>query len=319
MTITNGTHASGTDLERWADDRGVAPETVVTASQAADLARSAEHWGDHTPERRRAPDGRMRPVSLDAAQVNGTAVEATLRKVGLVMADDVKARIAAKYAGLTPEQALAQIDLEIAAADQEAHQMAAEARRRNRYQAYLKNRSPEYARANYEMLRPDQRHGGRVERWLDSPRKPRCLLATGTSRTGKTTALYAIANDAHSRGVYVEVFTEAQLYKGLKNPDTNHAVWTRAIDCELLFIDDWGRNRATDWWKETLQELLDYRFGRAGQGLRQIVSANTPVDQDQAYAELVDRYGDPIVERMIDGGGLLVFDGPRIRNLMEDW
>lgn len=319
MTITNGTHAAGTDVERWADDHGVAPETVVTASQAHDLTRAAEHWADHEPERRRAPDGRMRRVSEDAARVDAQAVEATLKMVGLVMPDSTAQRIARKFAGLTAEQTLAQIDQEIADADREAHAQAGEERRRNRYQAYLKNRSPKYADVTYETLRPDQRHGGRVERWLDSPRKPRCLLATGTSRTGKTTALYSIANDAHARGVYVEVFTEAQLYKGLKNPDTNHAVWTRATDCELLFIDDWGRNRATDWWKETLQELLDYRFGRYEHGLRQIVSANTPVDQDQAYAELVDRYGDPIVERMIDGGGLLVFDGPRIRNLMEDW
>jgi DNA replication protein DnaC len=318
MTITNGTHPT-TDIEKYAADRGVAPETVVTASQAADLARAAEHWGDHSPERRRAPNGRLRPVSSDAAQVNGAAVEATLKLVGLEMPADTAQRIAARCAGLTPEQVIERIDRMMDESDREAYAQGAEARRRNRYQAYLKNRSPKYADASYEMLRPDQRAGGRIERWLSSPRQPRCLLVTGTSRTGKTTALYSIANDAHARGAYVEVFTETALYKGLKNPDTNHAVWTRATECELLFIDDWGRNRATDWWKETLQDLLDYRFGRADQGLRQIVSANTPVDQEQAYAELVDRYGDPIVERMIDGGGIIVFDGPRIRNLMEDW
>jgi DNA replication protein DnaC len=49
------------------------------------------------------------------------------------------------------------------------------------------------------------------------------------------------------------------------------------------------------------------------------VTANTPSDQGEAYAELVDRYGDPIVERVIDGGGILMFDGPRVRKVVTEW
>lgn len=279
----------------------------MTPDQVATLVAARDSWADGgRTEKRLAPDGTWREVSGDAQVIP----LAGLRR-------QVMAR-SGRPDGLTDEQWEAHCDALIAEVDRQAAEAAAEARRANRYASYLRRRSPKYAESSYAMLKPDQLHGGKVARWWSSPRRPRTLFLAGRSRTGKTTAGYAIANEAHASGAWVEVFTELDLARLLKDDDTG-AVWDRVIGCDLLFLDDWGRARGTDWWKEILQQLLDIRQAGASLGRRLLVTANTPVDLTAAYEELVVRYGDPIPERVIDGGGILMFDGARIRQLLEDW
>jgi DNA replication protein DnaC len=312
MTITEG-------ARQYADGRGVPAETVVTTLQAAELVAASGKWADRTQERRMAPDGRLRLVTEDAVPVTEDAAARLLAGLVQAVPDDVKRRLQQGFNGRSAEQNVARADQLLAESDAEALAAGAQARKVNRYAAYLRNRNPKYAGAAYPMLKPDQDVGGRVSRWWLSPSRPRTLLMCGVSRTGKTTAGYAIANHAHATGAWVEVFTEVELSRLLRGDDTAGPAWARATECDLLFLDDWGRARATDWWKEQLQELLDVRFAKVDAGLRMLVSANTPSDKDAAYAELVDRYGDPIFERVIDGGGIMMFDGPRIRNVLEDW
>jgi DNA replication protein DnaC len=262
---------------------------------------------------RRAPDGTRRRVG-DAEVIPIDRARLVLAHKGAQLPESVRLL----KASMTEQEWAAHCDALVAATEAEAVAVAAAARRDNRYASYLRRRNPKYAHASYGMLRPDQRHGGKVARWWLSPARPRSLLLAGMSRTGKTTAGYAIANEAHGCGAWVEVFTEIELARLLRGDDAP-AVWSRVAGCELLFLDDWGRGRATDWWKEQLQELLDVRIARESDGHRLLVTANTPSDQGEAYAELVDRYGDPIVERVIDGGGILMFDGPRVRKVVTEW
>lgn len=174
-----------------------------------------------------------------------------------------------------------------------------------------------YETVTYDTLLPDQVFGGLVTRWWSSESRPGSLLLAGRTRTGKTTVGYAIANHAYACGSSVAVYTTSGLAKALRNWGRSSEVWKRATSCDLLFLDDWGRERVTDWWREQLHELLDVRS--VGAGRRLLVTAATPVDADAAYLGLVERYGDPIVERVIDGGGVLMFDGDPIRNLLSDW
>jgi DNA replication protein DnaC len=286
---------------------------ALPADQAALLLAARGRYDPGRPEMRRAPDGTRRPVG-DAEVIPIGQARSALAANGSYLPRSVQELMQ----GMTAKEWAAHCARLMAETEAEATAAAQAARKANRYASYLRRRNPKYASASYDMLRADQQHGGKVARWWTSPWRPRSLFMTGLSRTGKTTAAYAIANEAHESGAWVEVFTEAELARLLKSDEAD-AVWSRVIGCELLFLDDWGRARATDWWKEQLHLLLEIRFSREGDGHRQLVTANTPSGQGEAYAELVDRYGDPIVERVIDGGGILMFDGERIRKILEDW
>jgi DNA replication protein DnaC len=183
----------------------------------------------------------------------------------------------------------------------------------NRSAAYTRHRPTRYATAAYDTLRPAQNPGGKVTRWWTSG--PRALVLAGPSRTGKTTAAYAIANDAHHRGVWVMSRTAADLSAALK-PDGEPLAYQHAGECELLLIDDLGRERVTDWWLEQLQRIVDIRCGN---GRRLLVTTNCGTTTDTAYDELVTRYGHPVTERLIDDGALLMFDGPAVRRVVTDW
>lgn len=286
---------------------------TLPPEQAALLLSARDRHDPGRPEMRRAPDGTRRAVG-DAEVIPIGSAKSALAAKGAYLPDSVLEL----RAGMTDKEWAAHCDQLVAATEAEAAEEAAAARKANRYASYLRRRNPKYAGASYGMLRSDQQHGGKVARWWTSPRRPRSLLLAGLSRTGKSTAGYAIANEAHSLNVWVEVFTEVQLAKMLRGEDAGSA-WDRVVGCGLLFLDDLGRGRATDWWREQLQELLDIRISRASEGQRLLVTANTPSNQGEAYAELVDRYGDPVVERIIDGGGVLMFDGPRVRELVTEW
>lgn len=184
----------------------------------------------------------------------------------------------------------------------------------NRNRAYARQRPSKYATASYATLTEHQTCGGRIERWLTSG--PRSLLLAGPARTGKTTAAYAIANDAHSRGLWTVCRTAADLSAALKPDSGEPLAYQYAAECELLLIDDLGRERVTDWWLEQLQRIVD---ARCSNGRRMIATTNHGADATQTYDELAERYGYPLVERLIDDGAVLTFDGPAARHVVREW
>lgn len=206
----------------------------------------------------------------------------------------------------------AEVDLE--AVDEAELAAMRERQVANRNLAYVRARPSRYADASYDRLRPGQDPGRMVSRWLSVG--PRSLLIAGPTRTGKTTAAYAIANDAHQAGIWVVVRTATGLSAALKPDGGEPMAFNYATTCHLLVVDDLGRERVTDWWLEQLHRIVDERCSNE---LRLIVTANTSAVATDAYAELVARYGDPIVERLIDGGGVLVFDGPAVREVVTEW
>lgn len=183
----------------------------------------------------------------------------------------------------------------------------------NRAAVYIRRRPSRYADASYDILRPEQNPGGKVSRWWDHG--PRALVIAGPSRTGKTTAAYAVANDVHAQGIWVIVWTAADLSAALK-PEGEPLAYEYATTCPLLIIDDLGRERVTDWWLEQLQRIVD---ARCANNRRLIVTTNSGGSADEAYDELVNRYGTPVVERLIDDGGVLVLDGPAVRRVVTEW
>lgn len=224
---------------------------------------------------------------------------------------DWQARIAARavITDTTPTHA----ELTHTADRQEAAERAAR-QAANRAVVYTRRRPSRYATASYDMLRPDQNPNGKITRWWTTG--PRSLVLAGPTRTGKTTAAYAIANDVHRQEQWVMVWTAADLSAALK-PDSNEPMaYEYATTCRLLVIDDLGRERVTDWWLEQLQRIVDHRCAHER---RLIVTTNTAADADAVYDELSHRYGHPVVERLLDGGGLLVLDGPPVRRVASEW
>jgi DNA replication protein DnaC len=194
-------------------------------------------------------------------------------------------------------------DLDAAQADQ-WHTTRTEARSR----AYLKSVPARYATAGYGMLRPHQDPAAKVSRWLDAG--PRVLVVAGTPRMGKTTAAYAIANDAHSRGMWVVARSAIDLSAAMK-PDADPSAETNATECDLLLIDDLGWERVTDWWLERLHHIVDARCANR----RRLLVTTNHLSLDAVSAA----YGEPILERLIDEGGFLLMDGPPIRRVVNDW
>lgn len=177
-----------------------------------------------------------------------------------------------------------------------------------RRRAYEKSVPARYRSADYQMLVPHQDPDGLVSRWLASTR--RSLVLAGPSRTGKTTAAYAIANDAHARGLWVVARSAIALSAALK-PGGDPAAEHQASTCDLLIIDDLGRERMTDWWLERLHGIADHR---CNENLRVIVTTNCDSLEDLGVV-----YTDPLVERLSDGGGMVRIDGPLMRDFQTRW
>lgn len=184
----------------------------------------------------------------------------------------------------------------------------------NRNKAYARQRPAKYADTTYATLTEHQDQGGKIERWWDHG--PRAVVLAGPARTGKTTAAYAITNDVHQRGVWTVVRTAADLSAALKPDSGEPLAYQYAVDCELLLIDDLGRERVTDWWLEQLQRIVD---ARCSNGRRLITTTNHGADATATYDDLAARYGYPVVERLIDDGTVLFFDGPAMRNVVREW
>lgn len=184
----------------------------------------------------------------------------------------------------------------------------------NRNRAYARQRPTKYATASYDTLTEHQAHNGKIARWWTSG--PRALMLAGPARTGKTTAAYAIANDAHNQGMWTVVHTAADLSAALKPDSGQPLAYQYATECQLLLVDDLGRERVTDWWLEQFQRIVD---ARCSNGRRMVTTTNHGADATEAYDELSERYGYPLVERLIDDGAVLVFDGPATRHVVREW
>jgi DNA replication protein DnaC len=209
---------------------------------------------------------------------------------------------------------LADIDRDFAATDRAELDAMRALQAANRNRAYNRHRPSKYAEVTYDTLTEHQAHDGKVARWWTSG--PRALLLAGPARTGKTTAAYAITNDVHGQGAWTVTRTAADLSAALKPDSGEPLVYQYATECELLLLDDLGRERVTDWWLEQLQRIVD---ARCSNNRRIVATTNHGANATEAYDELAARYGYPLVERLIDDGAVLVFDGPATRHVVKEW
>jgi DNA replication protein DnaC len=215
-----------------------------------------------------------------------------------------------------PEQGDAYADKLIAATDHAEMAAIRQRQAANRHKSYERHRPVRYAAASYDELRPEQNPRRMVSTWWNCG--PRSLVIAGTPGTGKTWAAYAIANAAHNAHHWVVATSAGDLSAALK-PDGEPAAYDHAAGCDLLVIDDLGRERRTDWWLEQLQRLVDTRCANMN---RLLITTNARAcvnGVDDTYDDLAEWYGEPIADRLIDGGGVIGFTGPRLRKIVATW
>lgn len=143
---------------------------------------------------------------------------------------------------------------------------------------------------------------GRVAGWLDSGHRG-LVIHSGITGNGKTHAAYAVGNAAVDRGLWVVAYTSAELATALQpSRDDAETVESTVHRCDLLIIDDLGREKASDWRMEVFQTLLDVRWR---EGRRLIVTTN----MSGPDSRIIERYGDPIVDRITDDAVSVCFTG----------
>jgi DNA replication protein DnaC len=154
-----------------------------------------------------------------------------------------------------------------------------------------------YEGASLGSLKDGQDPQGKVTGWLDS--RHLGLGLVGPAGRGKTYCLAALGYSALDHQVKPLLITMADLNDAMR-PGGDATVYAKATTADVLLLDDIGRERITEWTLEQTQRLLD---ARSRQALRTAWSTNL------SAADLADRYGEPIMQRLMDDTVVANFSG----------
>lgn len=135
-------------------------------------------------------------------------------------------------------------------------------------------------------------------RWWETP-EIRTLILVGDPGRGKTHAAYAVGSQAVEDGAWAAAWTMVALNDAFR-PNNDPAAYEVAQECDLLLLDDLGRERITEWTAERLQGVLDARWAN---NRRTIVTTNLP------GGAVSERYGDPVQDRLIDAAWVVQVAG----------
>jgi len=143
---------------------------------------------------------------------------------------------------------------------------------------------------NFEVERPGVSRNGHqslkaaYDAALRFARNPhgRWIVLEGVYGTGKTHLAAAIGNLRLEAGDMVLFVTAPDLLDHLRgayspnNASTYDETFDRVRDCTLLILDDLGVENPSEWSKEKLFQLLNYRYNER---LATVITTNTDVDK----------------------------------------
>jgi DNA replication protein DnaC len=153
------------------------------------------------------------------------------------------------------------------------------------------------------------------------PLNERGLLLAGPCGVGKThlavAALKALIIERKVSGRFVdesELLRRLQFSYGPDSPDTERDVLLPLMNVELLVWDDLGTRRQTDWARETIGMILNYRYTNR---LLTLMTSNwslEPSDRDQKSSELLqERIGLRLFSRILEMCEVVRVTGPDAR------
>lgn len=168
----------------------------------------------------------------------------------------------------------------------------------HRRAAWDRNLPPRYRDAHIDNLDSSQAPA-LLSRWWATGHQT-LLLYSARPGTGKTYAAYAVGHQAVSQGAWVIGWTVVDLLDALR-PDSLHPdPMSGATQCDLLILDDLGKEKDTDWTREQTHKIID---SRCRNGLRTIVTTNL------ADTAMVTRYSDSLVDRLVDDAVIVEITG----------
>lgn len=136
----------------------------------------------------------------------------------------------------------------------------------------------------------------------------RGLWLMGTTGTGKTTLGMLIAKEALAADKTVGIYFTTtllnrirQTYQAAESNGAYDDFFRRVTSVDLLYIDDLGSERHTDWVVEQLYALVNERYER---GLPMLITSNSDseVDQDADHGlrQLNEQIGPRTVSRLVE-------------------
>ncbi len=132
----------------------------------------------------------------------------------------------------------------------------------------------------------------------------RGMWLMGGTGTGKTTLGMLVAKTALAAGRSVAVYFTPKLltqirqtYQATDSEDAYEAFFRRLTSVDLLYIDDLGSERHTDWVVEQLYALVNERYENQRSML---VTSNAEGGVDEGQRQLEDQIGSRTVSRLIE-------------------
>ena len=143
-----------------------------------------------------------------------------------------------------------------------------------------------------------------IEGLEDNLAAGRGLWLMGNTGTGKTTLGMLVAKSAlaagRTAGVYFTPKLLTRIRQTYQEAESNNAYedfFRRVTSVDLLYIDDLGSERHTDWVVEQLYALVNERYERQ---LPLLVTSNADSDVDQGQRQLEEQIGSRTVSRLVE-------------------
>lgn len=130
---------------------------------------------------------------------------------------------------------------------------------------------------------------GPLAQWATEP-GGRNLVICGPVGTGKTHAAFAAVQQLIFDGVDAAFWPVVELLDQLR-PGGPDGVLERAMECEVLVLDDLGAERVTDWTAERLYAIVNRRW----MAQRSIVATTNHPN----YSVLAEHVGERLASRLV--------------------